>query len=577
MTPEAVTRAFEAAWMHGKKHQLAFDLAAIDEVEAEDSARMALESGLIHRSELAELIEAINDNRQPPVINVSNMSLTEVVDLTIKAAARTPDLYQRGGKLVDCVRSAEPDGSRIVRPNGLPRIRIMPRPRLAEVIGQAVQFKKWQEKRCQGVSYLDEVDVPPPGRVVNTLEARGQWEHIRPLAAVVDWPILRPDGTVLSEAGYDPRTHLYLSSTFAMKVPENPTLGDAKEAVAELLEAVQDFKFLSDAGRAGWLAMLLTLVARHAIAGPTPLFLIDANVRGAGKGLLCDAASVIVTGKPTSKLTAPSSEEEWTKLLSSVGLAGDAVMCIDNVTSTLRSQALDTILTSTHYDARILGKSETAKIPWTTMLSCTSNNAQLSPDLVRRTIQIRLEIDSERPELRSDFRHPDLLAYCLKNRDRLLTAALVMLRAYQVAPGPPVKMRSMGSFERWSAVVRAALVWAGQDDPAETQDALRESADSEREPVENLLRAWNARYGTGAVTGPDIIKLISNPDEPGDVEALRDAVVAFADARNVSDLNPRKLGAALGKIRGRPAAGFKLTKLETESAKGTLWSLLPVR
>src|SRR5207247_1626873 len=110
---------------------------------------------------------------------------------------------------------------------------------------------------------------------------------------------LRPDGTVLQEPGYDSRTGLFYEPVGPrIFVPTSPTLEDALEARDVLLEVVADFPFAKPAHRAAWLALLLTPLARHVFSGPTPSFLIDANVRASGKSLLADVVSWIVSGRP---------------------------------------------------------------------------------------------------------------------------------------------------------------------------------------------------------------------------------------------------------------------------------------
>ena len=69
-----------------------------------------------------------------------------------------------------------------------------------------------------------------------------------------------------------------------------------QRAAAELLEVVKDFPFY-DADRSAWLALVLSLIGRSAIAGCVPLFGITANCRGSGKSLLADAASLIAYGR----------------------------------------------------------------------------------------------------------------------------------------------------------------------------------------------------------------------------------------------------------------------------------------
>jgi hypothetical protein len=44
---------------------------------------------------------------------------------------------------------------------------------------------------------------------VAAVHARGIWDGIRHLEAVINFPVLRPDGTVLDRPGYDAGTGLY--------------------------------------------------------------------------------------------------------------------------------------------------------------------------------------------------------------------------------------------------------------------------------------------------------------------------------------------------------------------------------
>ena len=61
-------------------------------------------------------------------------------------------------------------------------------------------------------------------------------------------------------------------------------------------------------------AWLLTPLARFAFTGPAPLFLVDANIRAAGKGLLLHVIAKIVTGEPFTIATYTHDEDELRKL-----------------------------------------------------------------------------------------------------------------------------------------------------------------------------------------------------------------------------------------------------------------------
>lgn len=488
-----------------------------------------------------------------------------IVDSSI-AALEQANVFQRQGALVDVVRGATTDGRGVVRPDGAARVRLLPAPRLREVLAERVKYTR-QRQTEGGVS---NVAVPPPRDVVEALMARGEWAFVRPLAGIAECPCIRPDGTVLDVPGYDAGTHLLYEPSAEVTVSMVPTEADARSAVAELLELVADFPFASPAHQSAWLAGLLSLLARPAIDGPCPLLLIDASERGSGKTLLADIIGLIVSGRTLPRRTMPEKPEEWKKSLLAIAIAADPVILIDNVTRQLRSDALDAVLTGTSYRERLLGKNEELTLDVRTLFIVTANNASLSPDLVRRSVHARLEANTERPESRSGFAYPDIRAHILEHRGKYLRAGLTVLRAYFVAGCPDMKLRPMGSFEAWSKVIRNALVWAGQPDPLETQEALRETSDPEQEGLEQLLAAWNVVYGEKGVTVRNLLADLADPADPRERELLT-AISVFCDTEPGKLPSPKRLGNKLRTLRGRIARRIRFERDPGRNEDGVTW------
>jgi hypothetical protein len=484
------------------------------------------------------------------------------------ALAREVSLYQRGGLLVRMVLDESPAAKGIRRPLA-PRIEAIPAALLRERLAANAL---WESVKKTGDT-VTLVPAHPPAWCVAAVHARSMWPGIRHLEAVVDYPVLRPDGTILSRPGYDPETGLLLESAGPVPViHESPTRADAGAARDELLEVISDFPFECAVHRAGWVAGLLTPLARFAFTGPAPLFLVDANVRGSGKGLLLDTISRIVTGEQFTIATYSDDEDELRKRITSLALAGDRMVLLDNVSGRFGNAVLDAALTGTAWEDRLLGGNRMMRSPLYMTWYATGNNVCVAADTARRICHIRLESPEERPENRSGFAHANLLAWVGEQRWRLLAAALTILRGYCAAGRPDQSLPAWGSFEGWSALVRSAVVWAGLPDPGETRLLLQEQADVAAESMSTLLACLEQidpqRCG---LTAAAIIENarnppISGPDCYGD---LRDALEAL-----LGKLDARALGNRLRSYRRRIFQGRFIDQAGTQQ-RAARWAVFP--
>jgi hypothetical protein len=286
---------------------------------------------------------------------------TEVIGALADPAA-VPEIYQRGNALVTVLRPAAAPGSAVDRPDGTPRIALLVPAQLREIMTRAVAFYK---VTVNSKGEQQAAEVHPPDWCVAGVYARGHWHGVRPLEAVVEAPTLRPDGSVLDSPGWDPQTGLLNEPADDYPpVPKSPSRADAGGALDKLLDLVDDFPFVGDADKAVWLAALLTALARQAVRGPCPLFLLDANTPGTGKTMLVDVLSAIATGRGASRTAFPETDEELRKRITSIAIAGDRLMLFDNIAHAFGGSSLDAALTGTTWRDRILGRSElTAELP----------------------------------------------------------------------------------------------------------------------------------------------------------------------------------------------------------------------
>jgi hypothetical protein len=233
-----------------------------------------------------------------------------------------------------------------------------------------------------------------------------------PVAGLVETPIVRPDGSLLTTPGYDASTRLLYRPapgvTFPPLVPD-PTPDAIQRALALLDEAIGEFPYIDDASKANALALLLTPLLRTAIAGPVPLALVDAPQAGTGKSLLTRVLAVIATGRSAAIMTAPAGDEEFRKKITATLLSGTTLIVLDNVEGQLLAGSLAAALTTDTWSDRLLGQSLMVTLPQQVTWVATGNNLQLAGDLARRCYWIRLDAQTARPWQRTGFRHPDLL------------------------------------------------------------------------------------------------------------------------------------------------------------------------
>lgn len=443
-------------------------------------------------------------------------------------ADRAPEVYVRGGELVS-VRRDEDDR---------PRIEQLGEDQLRGILERAAIFQRTTPKGGT-------VPVAPPRDIVRDLAALGAWPF-RALEGITETPVLRADGTVLCEPGYDSRSRLiYLpASGLAIDVPLHPTDSERIAALALLDEMLGDFPFIDPASRANALGLLLTPIVRPAIRGQVPLALLDATKAGTGKGLLGSLVALIATGRPAAMLNAPTREEEWAKSLLAVLVRGSTFVMIDEV-GELRSPALASALTATTVEGRLLGRSKTVQVPQRATWAAAGNNIRIGGDLARRCYAIRLDAKTARPWQRRDFRHLDLPAWATERRAELLAALLTLARAWYSEGCPAADVPPIGGFEQWARIVGGILAHARLEGFLANLDSFYEQADDESAEWEGFLAALLDRYRDKPFTVAELAEHLRSDQRL--LDALPD------DLADAFQKPPSSFKARLGKALGKRA------------------------
>lgn len=517
-------------------------------------------------------------NKPPPPGRTIVRLVTEqrVVALTVTSciAAGVPNVFQRTESLVTIAGNNFESESL--------HIKVMTNPNIAMVISDVVDVRDKVKKVWQSVQ--------PPSWLVSGIHDMGYWPDIPYLSGVSSSPVLRADGSVVDQTGYDAVSKIYFHpDTKYPAILPHPTFEDAKAAAARLVDLVIDVPFENAAHRAAYLAAILSIVGRFAYKGSCPLFLFDANIRGAGKSLVMMLAATIGVGPNNTAFCGYTDDEaEFEKATVAHAMRGSRVILMDNITGKFGNPVLDRALTHDRFQGRKLGKNELADVEFQANWMASGNNVQVKDDTARRVLHIHLKSDEEMPERRTGFKHPNLREHVQKNRASLYVDAVTILKAFIEAGSPQFSLPAWGSFEAWGALVRNALVWTGYPDPLDANKGMEEDH-KVASPVGSLVMGLEeflaSRNETSASTA-QIIEALEQDDRDArstgaakSYSQLREALAELCyHAKGGGSGLPaaKSLGYTLRAYKDRVVRGRRIIR-DTEVKTGTSWKVEVVK
>ena len=248
-----------------------------------------------------------------------------------------------------------------------------------------------------------------------------------------------------------------------------------------------------------------------------------------------------------------SDKEELRKKITTLAVEGERLVLLDDLSGAVGNDVLDAALTTPTWKDRILGGNRMYNGPLKLTWYATGNNTQLGADTSRRVCHIRLESAEERPETRADMTHEDLRGHVRRNRGKLLSAALTILRGWVVAGRPRHGLKPWGSYEPWSSVVREAVVFAGLPDPGETRLQLQTMADRDANAMEGIIAGLAELDADGrGMTTAEMVKALKDDATPTPAVAEMRAAVggtlraSSAAGRSASSSDTLQSGTSAG-------------------------------
>jgi hypothetical protein len=419
-------------------------------------------------------------------------------------------IFRREGELVHTPRIGE-DG--YVPPkeghDGPAQVQIMTAPQLKA--RAEVRFNVFDLRKKKGKEEFTRVEALVPQQTIQSVYEAARMDedtpNVRELHGVTHTPVLRPDGSVLHEPGYDRSTRmLYLPEPGLVvpPIPEHPTAGDIEQARKLVLFLTESFPWVSEDHRATWHGLCMLPALRPIIRPPYPFGVITAPNKGSGKGFL--AGMIRDTHGGVMRVGLPGDAEELRKAITSILTDTTApVVQFDNLTGIVRSGVLDGLLTTRVWSDRTLGHNKHPNAVNDRLWLATGNNAKIGGDLGRRTMAMEIDPKSPKPWERTGFPfHPPV--YVPEHRGELLAAILTIARGWIEAGSPREVVRS-DDYMELTAVLGGMLKWAefpgSFGSSAETSSIMEDEDDRE---WTDWLAALVEVFGSKPFTTSDITK-----------------------------------------------------------------------
>lgn len=389
----------------------------------------------------------------------------------------------------------------------------------------------------------------------------------RYLAGIVDLPYVTSAGRFVARAGYDTETSLYLNAPMDWQ-SQTPSIDpeSVRSSLRVLAEPFRAYRFADRDSAAGMVSGVLAAVSRP-VLDLCPAYLFDAAVQGSGKTKAATALGALIEGQRVgvTPFSGASTDDELRKRMVAGAIGGIRSQTIDNITGHFRSSALAAVLTNGKLSDRILGQSRMIEAKVRSLITLTANNASMDADLLRRTVQVRIDSGSDPTHRVFAF---DPVAVALAQRRRIADAVCTVQLAYFAAGAPDIAGGDAGGFSDWNRLCRQVVLWIVQEgyadalpwpnlgDPAGSMLADPANSDPEIEATGDLLAALWALSEGRDFSSAEVLGWHNDGRDLGGVPGdLRSAIVECVGKQ---DINVRGIGRVLLYRRDRVVSGLKL-------------------
>ena len=342
-----------------------------------------------------------------------------------------------------------------------------------------------------------------PNPSVSTNVTENPDERLPDLESVIQRPMLSADGDgIIIDSGYHAGEQVYLQWFGEKQIP------DLEAGLAVLEDVFGEFPFDTESSRTNFYGCLLAGFVGMACSSK-PMFMISKPEHRVGATLLAELVSIILSGDEPINAGPMGSQndDDNGKRITSAAYKSTGVVLMDNMAGDVNSAELAIYLTSSKYSARKLGSNtdqiEISRKPLVDI--ATGMNPQLSVELLKRCVTIRIDPKMEDPSKRT-FKIEDVSGYVKENREQVVCAVLSMIKHWIDVGAPLIKSENvLGGFEQWRNITNSILVTCGFEGFLENLKESEERMVSEEGSAgKELVRFWLENRGYYGVTANEL-------------------------------------------------------------------------